>query len=135
MMAVRLVSPPWHRYFSRAAPVFFWRPPLALGDAMIILGPLLTVLNIAIDLYIWAIIISAILSWLVQFGIVNTGNQFVSMVGEFLWRITNPALRHIRRVVPAMGGIDLSPVALILLLIFVQMVIRNVHMSMMSASF
>ena len=102
---------------------------------MIILGPLLTVLNIAIDLYIWAIIISAILSWLVQFGIVNTGNQFVSMVGEFLWRITNPALRHIRRVVPAMGGIDLSPVALILLLIFVQMVIRNVHMSMMSASF
>lgn len=102
---------------------------------MIILGPLLTVLNIAIDLYIWAIIISAILSWLVQFGIVNTGNQFVSMIGEFLWRITNPALRHIRRVVPAMGGIDLSPVALILLLIFVQMVIRNIHMSMMQASF
>ncbi len=100
---------------------------------MIILGPLLSILNIAIDLYIWAVIISAILTWLVQFGVVNTGNQIVSMVGEFLWRLTEPALRPIRRVVPNLGGIDISPVILILLLIFVQMVIGNVHMSMMRA--
>jgi len=100
---------------------------------MIILGPLLSILNIAIDLYIWAVIVSAILSWLVQFGIVNTGNQFVSMVGEFLWRLTEPALRPIRRFVPNLGGMDISPVVLILLLIFIQMVIGNIHVSMMRA--
>ncbi len=102
---------------------------------MIVIGPLLSILNIAIDLYIWAVIISAILSWLVQFGIVNTGNQFVSMIGEFLWRVTEPALRPIRRFVPNLGGIDISPVILILLLIFVQMVIGNAHMSLMRASY
>ena len=100
---------------------------------MIILGPLLSILNIAIDLYIWAVIISAILSWLVQFGIVNTGNQFVSMIGEFLWRLTEPALRPIRRFVPNLGGMDISPVVLILALIFLQMVIGNIHVSMMRA--
>jgi YggT family protein len=100
---------------------------------MIILDPLLRVLVIAIDLYIWAVIISAILSWLVQFGVVNTRNQFVSMIGEFLWRLTEPALRPIRRFVPKFGGIDISPVVLILALMFVQMVIRNIHLSMMRA--
>jgi YggT family protein len=102
---------------------------------MIILGPLLSILNIAIDLYIWVIIISAVLTWLVQFGVVNTRNQFVSMLGEFLWRATEPALRPLRRFVPNLGGIDISPVILILLLIFVQMVIGNIHVSMMRASY
>jgi len=97
---------------------------------MIILDPLLRVFMIAIDLYIWAVIISAILSWLVHFGVVNTRNQFVSMIGEFLWRITEPALRPIRRFVPKFGGIDISPIVLILALIFVQMVIGNIHRSM-----
>jgi YggT family protein len=102
---------------------------------MIILDPLLRVLVIAIDLYIWAIIISAVLTWLVHFGVVNTRNQFVSMVGEFLWKLTEPAIRPIRRVVPNLGGIDISPVVLILLLIFLKMVIGNVHMSMMRAGY
>jgi len=102
---------------------------------MIILDPLLRIISIAIDLYIWAIIISAVLTWLVHFGVVNTRNQFVSMVGEFLWRVTEPALRPIRRFVPNMGGIDISPVILILLLIFAQMVIGNVHMSLMRGGF
>jgi len=98
---------------------------------MIILDPLLRVLVIAIDLYIWAVIISAILSWLVHFGVVNTRNQLVSMIGEFLWRLTEPALRPIRRYVPRFGGVDISPVVLILALLFVQMVIGNIHLSMM----
>ncbi len=102
---------------------------------MIILGPLLSILIIAIDLYVWAIIISAVLTWLVHFGVVNTRNQFVSMVGEFLWRLTEPALRPIRRFVPNLGGMDISPVVLILLLIFVKMVIGNVHLSLMRASY
>ena len=102
---------------------------------MIIFDPLFRVLVIAIDLYIWAIIISAVLTWLVHFGVVNTRNQFVSMVGEFLWKLTEPAIRPIRRVVPNLGGIYISPVVLILLLIFLKMVIGNVHMSMMRAGY
>ena len=97
---------------------------------MIVLDPLLRVTLIVIDLYIWAVIISVILSWLVHFGVVNTGNQFVSMVGDFLWRLTQPALRPIRRYVPNLGGMDLSPLILILGLIFLQMVIRNAHSSL-----
>ena len=100
---------------------------------MIILDPLLRVAMIAIDLYIWAVIISAILSWLMHFGVVNTRNQFVSMIGEFLWRLTEPALRPIRRFVPKLGGIDLSPVVLILALLFVQMVIGNIRLSLLRA--
>ena len=100
---------------------------------MIILDPLLRVLMIAIDLYIWAVIISAVLSWLVQFGVVNTRNQFVAMIGEFLWRLTEPALRPIRRYIPKFGGVDISPVVLILALLFVQMVIGNIHQSLMRA--
>ena len=102
---------------------------------MIILDPFLRVLNIAIDLYIWAVIISAVLTWLVHFGVLNTRNQFVSMAGEFLWRLTEPALRPIRRFVPNLGGIDVSPVILILLLIFAQMVIGNIHVALMRAGY
>ena len=102
---------------------------------MIILDPLLRVLMIAIELYIWAIVISAALTWLVHFGVVNTRNQFVSMVGEFLWKLTEPAIRPIRRIVPNLGGIDISPVVLILLLIFLKMVIGNVHLSLLRASY
>jgi len=98
---------------------------------MIVLDPLLRVLMIAIDLYIWAIIISAILTWLVHFNVLNTRNQFVSMAGEFLWRLTEPALRPIRRFVPNLGGIDVSPVVLILVLIFIQMVIGNIRFALM----
>ena len=97
---------------------------------MIILDPLLRIIVIAIDLYIWAVIISAVLTWLVHFGVVNTRNQFVSMIGEFLWRLTEPALRPIRRMVPLLGGIDISPVILILGLIFAQMVIGNILRSL-----
>ena len=97
---------------------------------MIILDPLLRIVVIAIDLYIWAVIISAVLTWLVHFGVVNTRNQFVSMIGEFLWRLTEPGLRPIRRFVPLLGGIDISPVVLILGLIFIQMVINNILFSL-----
>ena len=102
---------------------------------MIVLDPFLRVLKIAIDLYIWAVIISAVLTWLVHFGVLNTRNQVVSMIGEFLWRLTEPALRPIRRFVPNLGGIDVSPVILILLLIFAQMVIGNIHVSLMRAGY
>jgi YggT family protein len=72
-----------------------------------------------IDLFVWIIILQVILSWLIAFNVVNTRNRFVYLVGDFLYRVTEPALRPIRRVLPNLGGIDLSPLVLILLLYFV----------------
>ena len=66
-----------------------------------------------IQFYIWIVIISAILSWLIAFNVVNTQNRFVYTVGDALYRLTDPALRHIRRYMPDLGGIDISPVILI----------------------
>jgi YggT family protein len=73
-----------------------------------------------ISIYIFLLIAQAILSWLVAFQVVNTRNRFVYLVGDFLYRITEPALRPIRRILPSLGGIDVSPVVLILLLIFIR---------------
>lgn len=73
-----------------------------------------------ISLYIWLLIAAAILSWLVAFNVVNPHNRLVGTIGEFLYRITEPALAPIRRYLPSFGGIDLSPVVLILLLVFVR---------------
>ncbi|WP_322097029.1 YggT family protein [Pelagibius sp.] len=97
---------------------------------MIILNPLFNVIQIALWLYLWAIIFSAILSWLVHFGVINTRNQFVSMIGEFLWRITEPALRPIRRFMPNLGGIDISPIVLILIIYFARDLLGNVQYSL-----
>jgi YggT family protein len=94
---------------------------------MIIIDPLFRVLIMALELYIWLIIVGAILSWLVAFNIINTSNQVVYLILDFLYRITEPGLRRIRRFLPNFGGIDISPVILILGLIFLQMVIANLH--------
>lgn len=81
---------------------------------------LLSLISTVISIYIWLLIASAIMSWLVAFNVINTSNRFVYMAGDFLYRITEPALRPIRRILPTLGGIDLSPMVLILLLIFLQ---------------
>ena len=73
-----------------------------------------------ISIYIWLLIAQAVLSWLVAFGIVNRYNRVVATIGDFLWRVTEPLLRPIRRVLPDLGGIDISPVILILLLWFLR---------------
>jgi len=85
---------------------------------------LLDVILIVLQLYIWLLIAAAILSWLIAFNVVNTRNQFVAMVGDFLWRITEPLLRPIRSIMPNLGGIDVSPVILILIIIFLQRMIQ-----------
>jgi YggT family protein len=77
-------------------------------------------IDTVISIYIWCLIASAILSWLVAFNVVNPHNKVVGMVGEFLYRITEPALAPIRRYLPSLGGLDLSPVVLILLLVFLR---------------
>ncbi len=99
---------------------------------MIIIDPLFRVLMIAIDLYIWLVIIGAILSWLVAFNVINTSNQLVYLILDFLYRITEPALRRIKRFLPNLGGVDISPVILILALIFIQMVLANMHRALVS---
>lgn len=81
------------------------------------------VIDLILNLYIWLLIASAVLSWLVAFNVVNTRNQFVSMIGDFLYRITEPLLGPIRNVLPNLGGIDLSPVVLIFIIIFLRYVI------------
>ena len=73
-----------------------------------------------INIYIWIIIINAILSWLVSFNVLNTQNRFVFTVLNATHQLTDPVLNKIRRFIPNLGSIDISPVVLILLLIFIR---------------
>jgi len=73
-----------------------------------------------INIYVWLIIIQVVMSWLIAFNVINTNNRFVYMVGDFLYRITEPVMRPIRRILPSLGGIDLSPMVVLLLLFFAQ---------------
>jgi YggT family protein len=84
---------------------------------------LLDVLLLALNLYTWIIIASAIFSWLYAFGVVNPRNQAVGTIGKMLYQITEPALRPIRRIVPSFGGLDISPVILLLIIFLIQRVI------------
>lgn len=81
---------------------------------------LIMLIDAVLSIYIWLLIASAIMSWLVAFNIINTSNRVVYAIGDFLYRITEPVLRPIRRILPNLGGIDISPVVLILLLIFIR---------------
>ena len=76
-----------------------------------------------LQIYIWLLIAAAVLSWLVAFNVVNSRNQVVLSVGEFLYRITEPLLRPIRSMLPNLGGIDVSPVILILLILLLENII------------
>ena len=74
-------------------------------------------------IYVLLLIAQAILSWLLAFGVINRYNRGVSVIGDFLYRVTEPALRPIRRLLPNFGGIDISPIVLILILYFVRVLI------------
>ena len=91
----------------------------------VVLGPLAWLVASAIDIYVFIVIVGVILSWLVAFDVVNRSNRFVYMVGDFCYRITEPALKPIRNLLPNLGGIDVSPVVLILLLYFAKGVLVN----------
>ena len=83
----------------------------------------LDIIIIVLDLYVWLLIASAILSWLIAFNVVNTRNPIVHNVAEFLYRVTEPLLRPIRSMLPNLGGIDISPVILILGLLFLERIL------------
>jgi YggT family protein len=84
---------------------------------------LLDVILLALNLYTWLIIAAAILSWLVAFNVVNTRNDVVRSIGRFLEAVTEPALRPIRRLLPNLGGIDVSPIILLLIIFFIERLI------------
>ena len=83
-------------------------------------------LDNVITIYLWIIIINAILSWLVAFNVLNTQNRFVFSVLDVTYKLTDPALNKIRRFIPMFGSIDISPVILILLLMFLRNIIFEV---------
>jgi len=81
---------------------------------------LIQTIVMALDIYWWIIIASAIFSWLYAFNVVNSRNQFVGTIGNMLYRLTEPALRPIRRFMPDLGGIDISPIILLLIIFFIR---------------
>src|SRR5437763_17025807 len=86
-------------------------------------NPFVWLIDTLITIYIWLLIAQAILSWLLAFGVVNRYNRAVAVIGDFLYRITEPALRPIRAFLPNFGGIDISPIILILILYFISSLI------------
>ncbi|CAA7621757.1 conserved hypothetical protein [Candidatus Terasakiella magnetica] len=91
----------------------------------IILVPLLKVIYYALDIYWFVVLASVIASWLVAFGVINTYNATVRTIIDVIYRLTEPALRPIRRIMPDLGSIDLSPIALWLIISFAKEVVSN----------
>jgi len=83
-------------------------------------------LDSIIMIYLWIIIVNAILSWLVAFNILNTQNRFVFSVLDATYKMTDPVLNKIRSFIPTFGSIDLSPVILILILMFLRNIIFEI---------
>lgn len=88
---------------------------------------LINLITTIIDLLIWVVIIWAVMSWLTAFNVINTSNRFVLAILDTLGRITEPLLRPIRGLIPNLGGIDISPVILILLLMFIRNLVRELY--------
>ena len=86
---------------------------------MTLLSGIYELILVVINLFVWALILSAIFSMLTAFGVLDSRNRLVWTIGDFLYRVTEPLLRPIRRVLPSFGGVDLSPLVLILLLQYI----------------
>ena len=91
----------------------------------VILGPIFGLIDMVFDPFIWILIISVVMSWLISFKVVNTTNRFVYLIADFTYRITEPALRPIRRFLPNLGGLDISPIVLLMVIWFVRDVLRR----------
>lgn len=88
---------------------------------------LFEILGEVLKLYRWAVILAAVFTTLASFGVLDTRNRFVYTIGEFLFRITEPALRRIRRVLPSFGNLDLSPLVLILLISAAELLLGRIY--------
>jgi YggT family protein len=98
------------------------------------IGPLFWLLDELLSLYIWAVILAAVFSMLASFGVLDTRNRVVWTIGDFLFRLTEPALRPIRNFLPSFGNIDLSPLILLLLLQAARMLLRNIEAVIVTGS-
>ena len=90
----------------------------------------LILFNSVIELFIWAIILNAVFSWLIGFNIININNRLVYMIVEALNRLTEPFLSPIRRILPHLGGFDISPVIVILLLFFIRNLVFEIFVGL-----
>ena len=88
---------------------------------------LFEIINEILSLYKWAVILAAVFSMLISFGVLDTRNRIVWTIGDFLYRITEPALRPIRNVLPSFGSIDISPIILIFVIYLAQLVLARVY--------
>lgn len=95
----------------------------------VILVPLIGLLVQLLDIYLIIVIVGVVMSWLVAFNVINTHNRFVYLVGDFVHRVTEPVMRPIRNFLPNLGGLDISPVIVILLIYFVQHVLIRLQFS------
>jgi YggT family protein len=86
---------------------------------------LILLIDAVLGLYVWALVISVILSWLIAFNVINTHNRFVATIYDVLYRITEPVFALIRRVIPTISGIDFSPLIVILLIFFIRSLFRE----------
>ncbi len=91
------------------------------------LAPIIEVVIVLLDLYWWVIIISAVASWLIAFGVINTYNRTVARILDVLYRLTEPALRPIRQFLPNFGGLDISPVILLLIIWLIEQELRQLE--------
>jgi len=91
----------------------------------VIIGPILGLIDIILGLYVWVVFFSIVMSWLISFNVVNSSNRFVYVVADFLYKFTEPAMRPFRRFIPNIGGLDISPIALLLSIWFTRDVIRR----------
>ncbi|KPF45019.1 YggT family protein [Rhizobium sp. G187] len=87
---------------------------------MPVFDALLVTIFYALEIFKWILIASAIFSWLFAFNVVNASNRFVASLGEFFYQVTEPVLRPIRRFMPNLGGIDISPIVALLVVFFLQ---------------
>ncbi|WP_374331066.1 YggT family protein [Aestuariivirga sp.] len=97
---------------------------------MMPVNPILWLVHTVINVYFWIILAMVIMSWLVAFGIVNRSNPYVRQVGYALERLTEPLLRPIRRFLPDLGGIDISPIILLIGLQFLGILIDNIFFNL-----
>ncbi len=96
--------------------------------------PLFWLVLEALNLYWWVILVAAIFSTLASFGVIDTRNRIVWSIGDFLYRITEPALRPIRNILPSFGNIDLSPLVLLLLVQVAIMVVANIEAAILTGA-
>ncbi len=97
----------------------------------VIIGPVIRIVIAILDIYWWLVIIQALASWLIAFNVLNTYSRPVSMIIDFLYRATEPALRPLRRFVPNLGGLDITPVILLLIIWLIEMWLQGLYVSLL----